>query len=121
MGYLVEVRNAGPDAAPASLVVLAATPELDGSSWSCTPVGAASCPGAGASGEFSANIDLPAGAGLDVIQIGNAPPGLSGDLVVQVAVSADTQAPSFVVDPNPANNQATDVSAPERIFADGFE
>jgi len=121
VGYLVEVRNAGPDDAPASLVVLAATPALDDSSWSCTPVGAAVCPSAGGSGEFSAGVDLPAGAGLDVVQIGTAPPGLSGDLVVQVAVSADGQAPNFVIDPDPGNNQAADVNDSDRIFMDGFE
>ena len=45
----------------------------------------------------------------------------TGNLIVQVVVSPDDQAPNSVIDPVPGNNQAMDVNASNRIFADGFE
>jgi hypothetical protein len=121
LSYLIAVRNAGPDEAPGSRLMLASMPALENTAWTCSAVGSALCPTVSGSGEPGEQFDLPAGSGLDFVQTGVADTQLVGALIVNVAVSASAAAPNFVFDSDSANNSASDVNDIERIFADGFE
>jgi hypothetical protein len=121
VSYLVEVRNTGPDTAPASMVVLASDPPLVAASWDCTALGGASCPQNSGVGEFAGMPSLPVGGGLNVLQIGIAPTSLPEGLTVQASISANDQAPHHALDPDQSNNLAIDFSQSARVFADGFE
>jgi hypothetical protein len=121
LSYLIEVRNSGPDAAPGSQLVLASTPALLNSDWTCTAVGVATCPAASGSGELGGVVNLPAGSGLDFIQNGQVNGQLQQSQIVTVELSASAAAPDFAFDPQTANNQASDENLSELLFADGFE
>lgn len=121
--YLIEIRNIGPDAAPGSLLVVAAEPALVNAQWQCVAVGAALCPEANGSGEIGLLLEVPTGAGFDFVQTGQAANPLASDLLVQASVVADPEAPHYVVDPDLLDNQASDSnqSLDPRIFGDDFE
>lgn len=119
--YLLLIRNAGPDAAPASALLLAADPALLTAEWTCSAVGPASCPAPAGSGEIGLLVDLPAGGGLDLLQMGQWPTQLPPSVVVQAQVSGSESDPQWVYDPAAGNNSATDINRVEGIFADGYE
>jgi hypothetical protein len=121
--YLVEIRNAGPDAAAGTDLVSFATPSLGSPDWSCTvPAGsAAACPAAGGSGLNTPPMVLPAGSGLDFLIRGTLADPLGADAVLDVEARADGNAPHHVHDPGLTDNYATDRNANMRVFADGFE
>jgi hypothetical protein len=119
--YLVQLRNAGPDDAPSTQLSLVSAPELGDAAWTCTPVGAATCPDSSGSGEVSATVDLDVGTGLDYVQSGTAAGALSGGLATGVTATVDADAPNFVLDPDLADNADDDVDLTPGIFADGFE
>jgi hypothetical protein len=121
MQYRIELRNSGPDAAPAVDLIAVSEPALLEQAWTCEALGGAACPAASGSGDIATTIDLPAGAGLDFIVSGTLP----ADLPPQVQLVADAiisdQDPHFVFDVEPANNTAVATPAELAIFADGFE
>jgi hypothetical protein len=119
--YLLMIRNAGPDPAPASAVLLAADPPLQAAQWTCSAIGSASCPAPNGNGELSLLVDLPAGAGLDLLQTGEWPAQLPPSAVVQAQVSASGAAPDWVFDADAGDNSDSDVNHVEGVFADGFE
>jgi hypothetical protein len=119
--YLIELRNAGPDDAPGTLLVSAALPALADAAWSCAAVGAAVCPAPSGTGELSLLVDLPAGSGLDFVFGGTLPASLPSQSILEVAAAVDGDAPHFVHDPAPGNNQDADVNLTPGIFRDGFE
>lgn len=121
VGYLIQLRNLGPDDAPGTTLLAASNPLLQSPSWTCTPVGAAVCPSSTGTGEVQILTDLPANSGLDFVQLANAPDPLIGSLLVAVEVEADSDAPNYVLDSNQANNQASDENLSTHLFKSGFE
>lgn len=119
--YLVQVRNSGPDPAPGTAIVVTADPALAGASWTCAPVGGASCPQAQGNGEIGHIANLPAGGGLDYLFTGQFVLDMPPTLIAAAQVSADIASPNFVLDRQPGDNQATDVNLSSAIFRDGFE
>ncbi len=119
--YLVQVRNAGPDPASGTAIVVTADPALVGANWSCVPVGGASCPQAQGSGEIGQIATLPVGGGLDYLFAGQFTLAMPPTLIATAQVGADIAAPNFVLDRQPGNNQATDLNLSSAIFGNGFE
>jgi len=121
--YVVEVLNAGPDAAPGTGLTSAGTPPLEQPDWICVvPAGsAATCPGNSGSGSAPPEFDLAAGSRLDFLLGGTLPTMLPAEVVFDVAVRAANDAPNFVHDPQLSDNLASDRNAVPGIFSDGFE
>ncbi len=121
LGYAIELRNAGPDAAPQTAISVVSDPALDGASWSCTAVGAAVCTAASGSGDIAMIADLPAGDGLDFVLLGEVPAPLPRSVTIEAEATVDGGSPSYVQDPQSGNNVASELSSPALIFRDGFE
>jgi hypothetical protein len=119
--YLVELRNAGPDDAPNTQLIVAADPALINASWICSAVGAAVCPAPSGSGEVAFSVNLPPGSGLDIIQDGTLPASLPISVVMQAQAIVSGDAPDEVFDPATGNNLATDINDADGLFQDGFD
>lgn len=101
--YTVVVTNAGPSAAPGAGLTVAAPSGITFTGWTCVGTGGAVCPASGV-GNVAATIDVPAGGSV-TLTISAA---VSGGAVSPIATTASATPPSGVVDPNLANNSATD-------------
>lgn len=121
IAYLLVIRNAGPDPAAVSAVQLVADPPLLAAQWTCSAVGGASCPALAGAGELSLLVDLPAGGGLDLLQVGQWPAQLPSSVLVQAQISVSAAEPNWVFDPAPGNNSTADLNVVQRIFANGYE
>lgn len=121
VSYLIEVRNAGPDSAPNTAVVVTVDPALQDAAWTCTGVSGANCSSAGGSGDIGQTATLPAAGGLDFVLSGTLPDTLPGTVMLQAEATVDGADPNLVHDPAPANNSATDTNLVRSIFNDGFE
>jgi hypothetical protein len=119
--YLVELRNAGPDDAPNTQLIVAADPALINASWICSAVGAAVCPAPSGTGEVAFSVNLPPASGLDIIQDGTLPASLPISVVVQAQANVSDADPDEVFDPLAGNNLATDVNDADGLFRDGFD
>lgn len=104
--------------ATASVQVHDALPaELADGSWTCTPSGGASCAG-GSGDELSDSATLPPGAQA-VYTYSATVQGGAGEVIAHTATAT---VGGGTVDPNPANNSASDAPATIIvIFRDGFD
>jgi hypothetical protein len=103
--YTIVASNPlGPAAAIGARVTSDFSANLANITWSCAGAGGASCTGSGA-GNIADAVNLPPGSyvtyRVNAQVIGSA----NGNLVSSVTVNS----PSGIADPNPANNQATDI------------
>lgn len=114
-GYLVTVRNAGPDAVSGAHVQVALSSNLVDATWTCIASAGASCAAQG-SGEIHDTVDLPVGANVTYTLTATA----LADPEQPVEADATVAPPSGTVDFDPANDSASDVDA-VGIFADGFD
>lgn len=102
-GYQIDVLNAGPSDAPQVRVLDNLSPNLLGAAWTCSPSGGATCPASG-SGSPDFVASMPVGSSLRLLVNATLSPAATGSLLN--TASAQVQAPA--VDPQPANNSATD-------------
>ena len=102
--YTIVASNAGPSAAPGSLVSDVFPVSLVGVVWTCVGVGGGVCPASG-SGSIGATVDLPVGAAVTFTASGTVAAGATGSLTNSASVSVG----AGVVDPDPGDNVATDV------------
>lgn len=113
LNYVIEVSNAGPSAAQAS-VTDTLPAQLTGGAWVCSGTAGVTCAG-GSGNALSDNAVLPAGGkatyvySATVLAAGN-------DLLDNTATASLTSGS----DPTPANNSATDRDIVV-IYKDGFE
>jgi uncharacterized repeat protein (TIGR01451 family) len=118
LDYLIVVSNtSGP--ATASVTVGDALPaELAGGQWVCVASGAATC--ADGVGNILSDVAvLPAGTSATYVYSATVQPGSATELV---ANSASASVAAGVLDPNLANNSASDAPADIIVlFKDGFE
>jgi hypothetical protein len=120
--YLVEVRNAGPDAAVDVPLQISIAPELLAQSWDCVVAqGAATCPQASGSGSVETTVTLPANSRLDYLLGGTYANDLDSVTVLSAEVAPVAAAPAYTHDPSTGNNTATDVNLLPEVFGDGFE
>ncbi len=115
--YVITVVNDGPNDALGALVQDLFPAVLTGVTWTCAGSGGATCAPAG-SGDIDQIVDLPAGGEVVFQATGAVPVGSTGWLVNTAVVAA----PAATADPDPGDNQATDVDALELpVFCDDFE
>lgn len=103
--YTIVVSNpTGPSAATGAVVSSSFSANLANISWSCWGAGGSSCTGSGA-GNIADTINLAPGTFVTYrvnAQVISSPNG-------NLSSSASVNPPAGITDPNPANNQATDV------------
>jgi uncharacterized repeat protein (TIGR01451 family) len=107
--YAIVVANLGPAAADGALVIVPATPGLNGLAVACTAAGGAVCPVSPTIAQIQAGLvipTLPVGGSL-TISLTAAVTATSGT----VTTSATVTPPSGLVDAAPANNTATDTDS----------
>lgn len=105
--YVVEATNNGPDAVTGALITDIFPPEITSASWTVTyPVGG-SGPTSG-TGNINAAVNLPNGARARFLINVHISPTATGNLIN----TATVEPPSGTIDPNPANNLATDIDSP---------
>lgn len=102
--YVIVASNPGPSDAPASNVTDAFPANFTAGAWTCAPSGGATCPATG-SGNINAVVSLPAGTSVS-FSVSGTYAGIIGVVSNTATVSADAS----VMDPNGANNTATDTT-----------
>lgn len=100
--YLIGVRNLGPSGVAQARVVDIFPPEFDEVRWECAGSNGGGCPAEGL-GDIDTLVSLPVGGSVEFLAIGRVGKAATGRLVNTATVSA-----IGAVDPNPANNSATD-------------
>ncbi len=103
ISYTIVASNAGPAFVANATVVDTFPANITGVTWTCTGVDAGSCPGFG-SGNINASVILGVGGSVRFTATGTISAAATGTLSNTATVS------SAVIDPNPANNSATDTS-----------
>ena len=102
--YEIEVYNAGPDAAPASIVGDELVPWFTPVGWTCAGFSGAACAAPSGSGTLDTTVDLPA-TGLALFTFtGTVDPGATGLLPTRAVAFP----PVGIDDPSPANNSPAD-------------
>lgn len=117
--YLIEVRNAGPDAVSGARLLDPVPAGLAGVTWTCTAMAPASCATTSGAGGIDVNVALGAGQGLDYVVSGT----VAAAAGATVTSSASIAVPAGTSETVPADNAASD-SDPVLavgIFGDGFE
>lgn len=101
--YTIDVVNLGPSDAPIVEVADPVPPELTDVSWSCAGAGGATCPASGL-GPLLFDASIPAGGSLSIELSATVAASATGDLANTAAATVNGDA----IDPDPANNSATD-------------
>jgi uncharacterized repeat protein (TIGR01451 family) len=102
--YSIVVTNNGPDAATGA-TVSDNVPTITGVTWTCAASAGASCATASGSGNISnRQVNLPSGGKATFTLRGTVPAAAVGTIINTATVTA----PGTVIDPNAANNSATD-------------
>jgi len=101
--YTVVAANAGPSAVTGASVADAVPAALTGVTWTCVGAGGGTCVPSG-SGSLSETVDLPAGGSVTFSLTGTVNAAATGSL----SNTATVAAPSGIVDPDPADDTATD-------------
>ncbi len=101
--YTITASNAGPGAAPGSLVSDTFPAQCATVAWTCTGVGGGTCAASG-SGNLSQAVGLPSGGSVTFIAICALSPSATGPLTNNATVTAG----AGITDPVPGNNSATD-------------
>jgi uncharacterized repeat protein (TIGR01451 family) len=100
--YAIVVSNAGPNAVTGAVVTDAFPAGVSGVTWTCAAAGGASCAASGSGDLVSEPVDLPVGGSVTFTASGTVTG--TGTLVNTATVAP----PAGTVDPNAANNAATD-------------
>lgn len=104
--YTVTVTNLGPSDAPGTQVDDVFAPLLSGVTWTCIASAGSSCSGGAAgSGDIARSVDIAAGGSVTYTATGLLDPGA----IAALANTATATPPAGLPDPDPANNQATDI------------
>lgn len=102
VSYTIVVSNAGPQAVSGATVTDTLPAVLSSVTWTCAPAG--SCGAVSGSGNLNGTVSLGAGASATFTVNGVLDPSARGTLVNTASVAA----PSGYLDPNGANNSASD-------------
>ena len=114
--FEVRVENAGPSAAVDAEVDVLLPPQLTAATWTCAPVGAATCTASG-TGDIADSVDLPVnGAVVYTVQATVVANGV-GVFAVDASVAAGPDQD----DPDPSDDSDQHVFQADAVFQDGFE
>ncbi|MEP7340906.1 MAG: DUF11 domain-containing protein, partial [Acidobacteriota bacterium] len=102
--YTIIASNAGPSAVVGAAVADSLPVTLMNATWTCTPSGGSSCGSANGTGSINTTVDLAVGGTATFALTATVVPGATGN----VSNSASIAAPNGIIDPNGANNAATD-------------
>jgi uncharacterized repeat protein (TIGR01451 family) len=116
LAYTIVISNQGPAAATGAIVQTALSSGLINANWTCSAGAGASCPASG-SGGIDVLVDLAPGSSVTFTLTAEVSPGFMDIIQSSVGVTA----PDGFVEVNPTDNEATDQTATDRLFADGFE
>ncbi len=105
--YDIVVVNNGPSAVSGATLTDVVPASITGPSWTCSPGAGATCGSAAGTGDVSLNVDLAVGATVVVHLTGTVSPSAVGTLVNTAVIAP----PIGVIDPNGANNTASDSDA----------
>jgi uncharacterized repeat protein (TIGR01451 family) len=105
--YTVTVANAGPSDVTGAAVTDVLPPVLTDVTWACVAGPGAACGDSSGTGDIVTTVDLPAGTDVTFTIVALVDPTATGTLVNTATVAA----PPGVVDPQPANDSATDSDA----------
>jgi uncharacterized repeat protein (TIGR01451 family) len=114
--YVITVRNGGPEDVLGARVLDLLPAELGGATWTCTPGPGAACPASGAD-DIDVLVDIAADDALVFVLTAVT----STDIEDTVVNEVDVIEPDDIVDPNLANNTASDTTSLNGVFQDGFE
>lgn len=120
LAYTITIGNSGPAASPNTSVVDIFPSGYASATWSCAPIGGATCSsGTSGAGNIVGSVSLPSGGTVTYSVNGNVAMGTTGLL----SNSATAVVGSPASDLDTTNNTATLNTPPlsDRIFADGFE
>ena len=102
--YTITASNAGPSAAPGTLVTDSFPAGCTSVSWTCTPSGGATCTAGPVSGNISDTASLPVGGSAVYTATCTVSPSATGSLVNTATVATA----AGITDPTPGNDSATD-------------
>jgi uncharacterized repeat protein (TIGR01451 family) len=102
--YTIVATNNGPDEVNEKTISDILPPEITSATWTATYAGGAAGPASGA-GNINVMIDFPAGSSATFTLVANISPTATGNLV-----NTATIATNGYIDPNPADNTATDIN-----------
>ncbi len=102
--YTLVVANTGPNPAIGASVVDNVPAALTGASWTCSATAGSSCSSPSGTGNLGTTVNLAVGGSATILLTATVAPSATGTLVNTATV---TPAPG-TLDPNPANNSATD-------------
>lgn len=102
--YTIQVGNAGPSDISGAVVTDLYPSMLSNGYWLCTGSGGASCSASSGTGSLNATANLPAGSSVIFHAIGTVDLSATGTLLNTATVAP----PVGAIDPNEANNTATD-------------
>jgi uncharacterized repeat protein (TIGR01451 family) len=102
--YTIVVSNAGPDTATGATVTDTFPANLTGVAWTCTASAGSSCAAPSGTGNINTTVTLLMSGSATFTVTATAALTATGS----IANTADVAAPGGQVDPNPANNSATD-------------
>jgi YVTN family beta-propeller protein len=116
ISYLIQVSNTGADTVSGAR--LQDTPDVRYTqvSWVCTGSAGGTCPPSG-NGNLDAQVTLPAGGSVNFLLSGTVPVLPDAPL----SNTATVTVPNSALDPNPANDSATDGPDAIGIFRNDFE
>lgn len=117
--YTIVLRNLGPDSANGAVFTDIVPATLTNATWTCVAANGAACPQTGGSGSINATVAvLPATGRLTYTLQANVATPMPAQVsnTAQVSIAGLT-----IIDPQLANNSATDTDLPEAIFSNGFE
>jgi len=106
--YTIAASNSGPSNAPVAVVADDFSSVLLGVTWTCVGTGGATCAASGA-GDISTLVNLPVGGTVTFTATGTLDPSATGILLNNASVALFPG----VTDPNPDNNNATDLDTLE--------
>jgi len=101
--YTIVASNPGPSPVVGATVTDTFSVDLAGCTWTCAPLGGATCSSPGA-GNINQSVNLPVGGSVTYSVSCALSPTATGSLVNTATITS----PPGVPDPNPANNSATD-------------
>ena len=108
MAYTIVVSNAGPSAVTGASVTDTMPAVLTGVNWTCAP--AAACAATAGTGSIATTVNLAAGSSATFTVNATLRSDASGTLTNTATVAP----PAGIVDPNLANNSATDTNTIQR-------
>jgi hypothetical protein len=117
--YQLDVANAGPSTGNAARVQFNLPVGLGAATWTCASLSLASCPAASGSGGIDQTVNLPSGGALRYVLSAPVTAAVGATVVATATVTAATG----VVDPDLADNTASDSDpvVTAQLFDDGFE